>query len=215
MTTAPCNHYIGGTGHENLPCLNCGVLFAEHAPAEVRHTTGEWYIIEGINPEPWESPTAMVGRRAGGTFARLISSDKQRAFQEAVKETFPEQNPNAEKSSIDLDVTFYFWRQIPIYETTGRKTQKGGQVADATNLQKALEDALQGLLYVNDRQVKKVTSQIVEQDERTDPLILIHVAPALPADFWLMELAEEMRLELHENDPVAEPGEDRDGLDIF
>lgn len=178
----PCGQYVGGTPAENLPCARCGIPYADHRAAEVSHTSGDWYVIDGINPEPWEAPTGEARRKkppAKGFYVQMVSSEQQRAFQQAVRDTMEETYGDVDLAVVDIRLEFYFWRQ------------KGNarNIADATNLQKSLEDALQGVLYKNDRQVKRITSEIVEQEADTEPLILVHVSPALPTDFWVHDLA--------------------------
>ena len=62
-------------------------------------------------------------------------------------------------------VTFYFWRRLD-----GRK-----HPADATNMQKATEDALQEVLFKNDRDIRDIRSVVVEQSAETKPLVLLRI----------------------------------------
>ena len=191
----PCVRYVGGTPSENLPCVNCSVSYDHHTPAEVRDTTGDWYIIDGINPEPWEAPTGEARRRkapAKGFFVQMVSSGKQRSYQTAVRDAMEETYGKPDLATVDIDLSFFFWRQK-------------SNIADATNLQKSTEDALQGILFKNDRQVKRVSSEIVEQEDETEPLILIHVGPRMPTDFWLLDLAMAMQDDLRDTQPPPEP----------
>jgi Holliday junction resolvase RusA-like endonuclease len=192
----PCARYVGGTPHENLPCVHCGVTYEHHQAAEVRHTTGgQWYIIDGINPEPWEAPTGEARRKKApekGFFVQMVTSEKQRSYQDAVRDAMRETYGEPDMATVDISVQFYFWRQK-------------SNIADATNLQKSTEDALQGILFKNDRQVKKVFSEIVEQEDETEPMILIHVAPYIPTDFWVLDLATAMRDDLREMQGTPEP----------
>lgn len=121
--------------------------------------------ITGINPEPWSAGTAY---KRGPHAVGIAKDGKLRAYQDALIDEFPVQNPNQtmlDKNDTKLDVSFYFWRQ----------TAANGAVADATNMQKATEDALQGLLYSNDRNNHKVSSTIMEQTPTTEPCIMIVV----------------------------------------
>ena len=125
------------------------------------------YHLTGIEPEPWTTGEIMIGRKNGKAFGRLSKPESLRAFQEAVKEEFPAQNPHAEMLEGDLQLTFWLWR------STAERRQR----ADATNCQKALEDALQGILYKNDRSVRDVRCVVVEQEEGTYPHIIIEIKP--------------------------------------
>lgn len=105
-----------------------------------------------LNPEPWTSPSVSVGRKNGKPFPRVYKNAKLRNYQEAVKEEL-EAALQLERPVVEpIALRFLFSR-----DTTG------GQPVDATNLQKSLEDALQGILFKNDSQVIQVSSSIVNQ----------------------------------------------------
>lgn len=118
------------------------------------------YDITGINPEPWTPGHAVPLRRGGKMIAIIVKDAKLKAFQMAVKEELPLQNGHAGLHSGDLTVRFYLWRSTA-----------AGQPADATNCQKALEDALQGELYENDRSNRDIRTVIMEQG----PTVMSHI----------------------------------------
>lgn len=135
-----------------------------------------WYSVAGINPEPWEAAQGAIGRRGGKAYIQFFKTTQLRNYQEAVAEEFKTQNQHWELWHLvetPLEVQFYFWRELSIGE--GQKKQVRAHVADATNLQKALEDALQGILYKNDRQIRSVSSTIVSQNADTTPFILVGI----------------------------------------
>ena len=134
-----------------------------------------WYIIEGINPEPWAASEASIGRKNGKAFPHFHKPESLRMYQDAVKEEFVSQNPQAVKVAGDIEIVFYFWRELPSITLHGQRDRRSAY-ADATNLQKALEDALQGILYDNDRDIVSVRSVIVEQTQETEPAILIAIS---------------------------------------
>jgi Holliday junction resolvase RusA-like endonuclease len=119
--------------------------------------------IRGINPEPWTSPS--MGR------GRAYKNPVLRYYQEAIKETL-EDAGLPEPTTELCEVEFYFWRNLELYDT-GNGRARRRQRADATNLQKALEDCLQGILFANDRQVGYISSTIVEQEWDIEPAIVI------------------------------------------
>lgn len=134
-----------------------------------------WFLIEGINPEPWEPPESAIGRRAGKPYIQHYSPEKYKNFTEAVRSAFSQEYPDFVPIDGEvLDVRFFLWREQSVFETpTGRKSQ--ANIADATNMQKAIEDALQGLLYVNDRDNHRVSCEIMSQDKETEPAILVQI----------------------------------------
>lgn len=125
----------------------------------------------GINPEPWTAPSIVRGK---GGKPVAVKGGKHEAFQKALAETFREQQVKPIPAELELTVTFYFWR-----------SSEGGNRADATNLLKAAEDALQGYLYDNDRNNRHVSACIVDQGPDVEPRILLHIEdfrmPELPA----------------------------------
>lgn len=140
------------------------------------------YALRGINPEPWTAPSVAVSKVGPHGRARPIvyKSEALRAYQEAVKHELRIIGATMAEPGA-LSVTFYFWRELPAY-TTERQRKARKHVADATNLQKALEDACQGILFDNDRDNVHVETWIVEQDHDTEPRILICVEPAVMID---------------------------------
>lgn len=132
-------------------------------------STEYWFVLHDINPEPWRVGPASVARnRAGKWFARIGPDTQLVAFQNAVKEAL---EGTAVKLDGEIELRFYFWRRLDKYTTTRRTSTR--HVVDATNMQKATEDALQGVLMDNDREVKSIQSTIVEQSIDTAARIVI------------------------------------------
>lgn len=134
-------------------------------------------FVDGINPEPWRSPSLGVGR-AGGRVRPLAYKDENlRAYQAALHEVVAEALTERAiatpifPAGTELNVTFVFYRQLDDYQ--GGKRRNRRQRADATNLLKAAEDALQGLLYANDNANRRVTSEIAAADPETNPGVLV------------------------------------------
>lgn len=146
------------------------------------------YFVEGINPEPWEAPTASLGRKGGKHYVHMHKNDGLRSYQEGFKQAFLEQNPDWQYFDTPIEIEFYFWRQRDY-------TESRAAIADVTNLQKATEDALQGVLYPNDQLVHKATSWIVEQDQETSPKVLIFVRYYNQPDRSILELVEKLHKE--------------------
>jgi len=132
------------------------------------------FTITGINPEPWVPPEGSVGRKGGGTFVQFHKSAGLAGYQQAIKEEVAFQN-HIDQTRYPVDesaqITFWLWRQRDQSDDR-RQTRRQ---ADATNMQKALEDALQGILFVNDRKNFDVRTIIWEQFHDTIPHIIIEV----------------------------------------
>lgn len=152
-------------------------------------------VITGINPEPWMAPDLSTLRRGGKTVPSATKKEALRSYQMAVKESvldaYPEQPIPAGES---VWLRFFFWRQLELEPVGDAGRMRRRHRVDATNLQKSLEDALQGVLYENDRDVLWPNSFIVEQGPDVMPRIMIvggHLTADLFASQWT--LANELR----------------------
>lgn len=115
--------------------------------------------IWDINPEPWRTP-GIVNRRA-------VKDGKLVAYQESIRDHL---TGKYEPEEGVWHVQFFFWR-----------SSQHGQPADATNLQKATEDACQEILFTNDKENLHVESILCEQTPTTRPCIIIWIDDFDPA----------------------------------
>lgn len=130
----------------------------------------EWIIIAGINPIPWKAPTLGTSRKGSRVYPTASKDGELRMFQEAIKEELENYSFPLTEGPITLE--FRLWRQLDTYENAKGHTVRKHK-ADATNMQKALEDALQGILFKNDNQVVKITTTIESQTVNTESRIEI------------------------------------------
>ena len=130
----------------------------------------KYYYVLGINPEPWAMGTAFAirGRRAAG----VSPNRKLVAFQQAAREALL---ADYDPPLLTEPLRMRFWFKRVIEKTTYGEKSAHANYSDATNLQKGLEDAFQGILYKNDRQVVDIHSVIVEQGPEASPVIVIEV----------------------------------------
>lgn len=131
-----------------------------------------WFCI-GVNPEPWGVGPLGVGRRGGKVFPTMGQNAQLAAYQEAIREELGDGIVPIEGKQV---VRFYFWRNQATYVTT-TGLQHTKHIADATNMQKALEDALQGILFENDRDTWDIRSVIVDQGPEVIGKVLFSVEP--------------------------------------
>lgn len=129
------------------------------------------FVYLDVNPQPWAVGPLAIGKRNGKMFPKMNRNEAVHDFKEAVRgelEGMVRMLPAGE-----YDLSFYFWRRLDSYVAeSGRKA--AAHVADATNMQKALEDALQGIVIDNDRDVRRVFSEIVEQGPDVVPGIAVY-----------------------------------------
>lgn len=155
----------------------------------------QWFVLP-VNPEPWAIGPVGYGRRAGKMSAYVGRNQQLAAFQEAVREAIGPQ----ELIDGDISITFFFWREQVDYKTPQARTARKHE-ADATNLQKSTEDALQGILYKNDKDNKHVESYIIEQGPDVVGKIVIRISEC--KHDGMMQIPAEMFPEILKIDMTA------------
>src|SRR6478609_2923648 len=101
-----------------------------------------------INPQQWAVGPLSVGKKNGKAFPIMGRNQELHAYQESIRELLGKFSPVKFEPGF-IQLKFWFWRRLDTYEGSSRKVT--GNAVDATNMQKALEDALQGVLFDNDR----------------------------------------------------------------
>lgn len=134
-------------------------------------TTTVTYALP-VNPEPWVVGNAYVGRGGGKAFAKIAPDKTLKLYQEAVRAELEEQEAEMVPGKYMLEL--YFFRQNAQYLDTAGRTRTRN-TPDVTNMQKATEDALQGVLIGNDRDVVSVSSHLVAAGTDVDPMVVIHL----------------------------------------
>lgn len=167
-----------------------------------------WFILP-LNPEPWAVGPLSVGRRAGKPFPIMGRNQQLYRYQEAVREELLRQRAIVLELDDEVDayeLVLMFHQVLESYQTQSGRTVHDKE-ADLTNLVKATEDAIQGVLIENDRAVRKCTSYVERSAaSNATPYIVIGVAPyvgidpgELPSEVWAgvdMMMAEQ-RAEKH------------------
>ena len=125
-----------------------------------------------LNPEPWAMGTAYAVKSGGGYRVKVPPDPTLMTYKNAVKDELT--LLGAELLPGDYSIYFTFSRQLAQYLTPTGKTSTRN-AADATNMQKATEDALQGVLIHNDRDVVRVGSVIVDQGIKVIPFVVIEI----------------------------------------
>lgn len=120
-----------------------------------------WYVLD-INPEPWAVGPLGVSRTGGQLRPYMGRNQQLDAYKEAVRDELITRYPGEMRVRPPYyELDFFFWRNQAVYEGASKTVQKN--IADATNMQKATEDALQDLLIENDRLVTRVSAVIMAQ----------------------------------------------------
>jgi len=132
-----------------------------------------------LNPEPWAVGHISVVRR-GGVYKPMVAPELTlQTYQNAVRDELTLQG--AELLPGDYSLYFSFSRQLAKYKASAKQTSTRN-ASDATNMQKATEDAIQGVLIGNDRDVVRVGSVIVDQGPSVTPFVIIEIKYGLIED---------------------------------
>lgn len=144
----------------------------------------ELWLKLDLNPEPWRIGPVGYSRRNGRMSAYVGQDAQLNAYKNAVREEVEAQLP-ADFVMFDGRVTLecYFWRQRIEYTTHQARTHRKHE-ADGTNLMKATEDALQGVIYKNDKDNARGVWEIVAQGPDVEPAIIVHVTEYEPTFLW-------------------------------
>lgn len=139
-------------------------------------------LVEGINPQPWRAGKFGKKRVGGKLISILIKDEGTAAYQEGLHEAvtgalaeLQVPLPVFPKGTL-LRVKFTYWYQIEQFRNlnTGRITTP--KQPDTSNLTKATEDALQGLMYHNDKDNRSTWGELVYIGTE-EPRVLISVEP--------------------------------------
>lgn len=173
--------------------------------------TKTWYVLN-VNPRPWAVGPLSVGRRgSGGMYPQMGRNQELHAYEAALASTIVMEYPylreyvdtnmlkkfpglrryvtgdtDAAKgrslwAGAEVEMTFHFWQKIETAEVSGKKIKD--KVADLTNMVKAAEDAMQGILLNNDVQVRAQRNVIYQRDEDVpEGLVIVSIGPFVGPD---------------------------------
>lgn len=164
-----------------------------------------------INPSPWAiGKASAIPNRGRKAFVKIAPDKALKAYQDAVRSKLAEAGAKPEPGLYVMRFTFS--RQLEQYVTVnGTQT---GNAADTTNMQKATEDALQGLVIENDRQTISITGHLASESKTsTIPYVVIEVLSGidgyemhkrvLPGQ-WISKEAVEARNEMLKSSAMSQ-----------
>ena len=145
---------------------------------------GAW-ACRGIVPNPWRASEGSISKRGGKLKVVHSKHPKLATYQQALIEELDRTFPKGDPLTIPLRVRFYFFRRL----------EYRSQRADATNLLKATEDALQGRLYVNDVENVHVESKVLRQEKDIESYIYVWWEPFvdhLPDELAVLDVYDKL-----------------------
>jgi len=165
----------------------------------------DWYVLD-VNPEPWAIGPVSVGRRKGGVYPVVGRNEQLWFYQQAIKEAIG--NPSVFIDEGKFELMFFFWRDRAEYKTHQARTHRKHE-ADVTNLAKATEDALQGILFKNDRDTRIIHAEIVEQGPGVNGKVVVGIRPVIASTFstlpdHVQQLVDELDSITFDNDWTGE-----------
>lgn len=160
-------------------------------------TDMQWFVLP-INPEAWRVPPMTAARgKGGGVYVKAGRDQQLHNYQEAIRDELKRQRAELHLLELDYDgyeLVFYFHHVLEQYQSMKGRTVTDHK-ADLTNLVKATEDALQGILIDNDTNVVKQTNYLQRSQMPAGlepvPYVVIgvgrylgHNPNELPAEVW-------------------------------
>ena len=162
---------------------------------ESREHPWHWFVLE-VNPEPWAIGPLSTGRANGKVFPKVGRNMQLHSYKEAIKEELGKPDVFFQSK---VELQFFFWRRRDSYSTPQAKAHRKHE-ADLTNLQKATEDALQGVLFKNDKDVNLIRSVMVEQGADVNGRVVIGIRRGSDTPNVMAEFPAEVGLLLDELD---------------
>lgn len=143
-----------------------------------------WFVLPGINPVPWTSPELAIAKKDGKPYPVAYAAEPMKDYKRAIADAMRRRYPDIDPIEDEVGLRLFFYRRIEELKRHGSRSSRSN-FADATNLQKSTEDALQGVLFVNDSQVVNATSWVMAQHDGVEPCVIINLIwhpeyPALP-----------------------------------
>lgn len=175
-----------------------------------------WLVVD-VNPEPWAIGPVGVSRKGSKLIPYVGRNQQLNAFKESVAEAIKADYPDLEMIQGRVRLVFYFWRNRAAYKTPSDMVHQKHE-ADLTNLQKATEDALQGILFFNDKVVNDVRSTLVEQNENVRGRIVIGFEPSPllpPSVLELPDAVGDLLDSLDENKTKGQSAYDSNPEELF
>lgn len=133
----------------------------------------KWYVLH-LNPVPWKvgpvyAARSKITHKIGGGVGR---DQEVRTYQDAVADELRRLYP--EKIEGKVRLILLFWREISTYATDKAAKARNNE-ADGTNLYKSTEDALQGILFDNDKDNINGSWAIVDQGPGVTGRVIIGI----------------------------------------
>lgn len=133
-----------------------------------------WFVL-ALTAQPWAIGPVGVGYRGKKPYAYVGPNQQLQAYQEALREELD----GAGILDGEVEIQLFIWRKLEMAKNFGGRDRKA-KTSDATNIQKATEDALQGILIENDRNVRRISTEIVEQSDTAKSCIAMRVRSYQP-----------------------------------
>lgn len=126
-----------------------------------------------INPEPWAIGALGMRKRGNKSYPHIGPNGVLVTYQNAIRAELERQGATMREPGYSLRI--WLARQIVTYlGESGRRVTRNK--ADGTNIFKATEDAMQGIVINNDVNCKQGHWLMMAQDKDVVPLVVIELA---------------------------------------
>ena len=127
-----------------------------------------------LNPEPWAMGKIQVITAGKRPFPKVAPDKTMKTYEDGLKAELEVLGYSPLPGPL-YSIRFSFSRQLAQYTTASGKTSTRNH-ADVTNMQKSTEDAIQGVLLRNDRDVVRVESRLISEQRVTAyPYVVVEV----------------------------------------
>lgn len=132
----------------------------------------EWWYYLPINPQGWAVGPLAVKRMNNKLIPFMGRNQELHMFKETVKEELFSRYGALIPVDEDVELCVYAWQRLDEYRSaTGRKSKD--KFADLTNIVKAAEDAIQGVLIKNDNRVMAQRNVIMDRSPSINGCLVI------------------------------------------
>lgn len=122
-----------------------------------------------VNPVPLERARTVTSTRFGNTSTRSFTPERSKAFKDEFQWAARAAGARGTPTAAQVHVGLQFWRQ-----------HRGGHCGDLDNLVKAVLDAGNQFLWVDDRQVRDLAARIVDDGPHVTGRIVLVVEELNP-----------------------------------
>lgn len=122
-----------------------------------------------VNPVPLERARTVTSTRFGNTSTRSFTPERSKAFKDEFQWAARAAGARGAATAARVQINLQFWRH-----------HRGAHCGDLDNMIKAVLDAGNGFLWVDDRQVRRINARLVDDGPHVTGRIVLVVEELNP-----------------------------------